>query len=682
MKTIELNNHRPKGYYNDFNLEESKEKLFQTISKNVKLKEGSITDEKDIAWGEGYKAAKKDQYKPTRSDNPYKVGTDTFRYWEKGYNAGEEDLRCGWYNESKEEIITVFRKISDKYKNLKENEDWYEEIYERERESLDKNNTKPHLTEAVYSKNTLIKMSYAAVKQFGYVKKAAQEYYVRGGHGQTSIKYVEEDATTTRIVKEAIAHIGKSTDNMSYYGKETLKYYMEHNAECEDFVETFMKYVSGMDYSKGGFVASLIDSVFNRGNDLDERNIGIIAAGINTYLKNQKEQEENKPLDGTEKFKNVTSEFLGQKNETITVNVDSCLLRQTKTGKYILSGYDTNGNRFAAFINNPGDMPEDLSTIKTVTGKIWNLDEPNRWNDNQRTTTLVGTVWNKDISGLPSAGDSITINVSSVDVGDGVEGEVFGYHYGRVDPTYYFPIVFHDNSDIEYVWNCGKEGIAADIENEAIPVKTVSAKVKYVSGNKVYLSGQSININGTSYRSLKSSGNLERPKLAAKNASELEKYNADKKAEQDAINSRAQELKEQYGLKDLPKKAGGEKHSSDSDYHNMHLYTYDENDSKRISKDLYIKFISQSEWHKEDFFDEGYSFSEYESWVELRTNDDYILYSISYDDIAIDDKENPETVVKNMFKNIKNVNDFKKYVDLVNEGLSEKYKRPITLPNE
>ena len=114
----------------------------------------------------------------------------------------------------------------------------------------------------------------------------------------------------------------------------------------------------------------------------------------------------------------------------------------------------------------------------------------------------------------------------------------------------------------------------------------------------------------------------------------------------------------------------------------MHLYTYDENDSKRISKDLYIKFISQSEWHKEDFFDEGYSFSEYESWVELRTNDDYILYSISYDDIAIDDKENPETVVKNMFKNIKNVNDFKKYVDLVNEGLSEKYKKPITLPNE
>ena len=682
MKTITLNNHRPKGYYNDFNLEESKEKLFQTISKNVKLKEGSITDEKDIAWGEGYKAAKKDQYKPTRSDNPYKVGTDTFRYWEKGYNAGEEDLRCGWYNESKEEIITVFRKISDKYKNLKENEDWYEEIYERERESLDKNNTKPHLTEALYSKNTLIKMSYAAVKQFGYVKKAAQEYYVRGGHGQTSIKYVEEDATTTRIVKEAIAHIGKSTDNMSYYGKETLKYYMEHNAECEDFVETFMNYVSGMDYSKGGFVASLIDSVFNRGNDLDERNIGIIAAGINTYLKNQKEQEENKPLDGTEKFKNVTSEFLGQKNETITVNVDSCLLRQTKTGKYILSGYDTNGNRFAAFINNPDDMPEDLSTIKTVTGKIWNLDEPNRWNDNQRTTTLVGTVWNKDISGLPSAGDSITINVSSVDVGDGVEGEVFGYHYGRVDPTYYYPIVFHDNSDIEYVWNCGKEGIAADIENEVIPVKTVSAKVKYVSGNKVYLSGQSININGTSYRSLKSSGNLERPKLAAKNASELEKYNADKKAEQDAINSRAQELKEQYGLKELPKKAGGEKHSSDSDYHNMHLYTYDENDSKRISKDLYIKFISQSEWHKEDFFDEGYSFSEYESWVELRTNDDYILYSISYDDIAIDDKENPETVVKNMFKNIKNVNDFKKYVDLVNEGLSEKYKRPITLPNE
>lgn len=573
MKTIELNNSRPKGGYNDFNFEESKEKLFQSISKNVKLKE------------------------------------------------------------------------------------------------------------AVYNKNILIQMSYAAVKQFGYVKKTAQSYYVRGGHGQTSTKYVEEDATTTRIVKEAIAHIGKPTDNMSYYGKETLKYYMEHTAECEDFVETFMKYVSEMDYSKGGFVASLIDSVFNRGNDLDERNIGIIAAGINTYLKNQKEQEENKSLDGAEKFKNVTSEFLGQKNETITVNVDSCLLRQTKTGKYILSGYDTNGNRFAAFINNPEDMPEDLSTIKTVTGKIWNLDEPNRWNDNQRTTTLVGTVWNKDISGLPSAGDSITINVSSVEVGDGVEGETFGYHHGRIDSTYYYPIVFYDNSDLNYVWNCGKEDIAADIENEVIPVKTVSAKVKYVSGNKVYLSGQSININGTSYRSLKGSGNLERPKLAAKNAAEVEKINAEDRERQEKINSRAQELKEQYGLKDLPKKSGEEKHRSDSDYYNMHLYTYDENDSKRISKELYIKFISQSEYHKEDYFDEGYTYVEDESWLELRTNDDYILYTIYYDEIG-DIDDNADEIIKGMFKNIKNVNDFKKYVDIVNEGRSEQYIKPITLPDE
>lgn len=705
--------------YDDFNFEESKEKLFQTISKNVKLKEGSITDEKDKAWGEGYKAAKEDQYKPMRSANPYKVGTDTFRYWEKGYKAGEEDLRCGWYNESKEEIIATFRKISDKYKNLKENDDWYEEIYERERdgdyetpaeccrcgadcydggeiirgdvycpdcarrerESLDETNNKPHLTEAVYNKNVLIQMSYAAVKQFGYVKKTEQRYYIRGGRGQTSTKFVEEDATTSRIVKEAIKHIGKSTEGMTYYGKETLKYYMEHNAECENFVETFMKYVSGMDYSKGGFVASLIDSVFNRGNDLDERNIGIIAAGINTYLKNQKEQEENKSLGGAEKFKNVTSEFLGRKNDTITVNVDSCLLRQTKTGKYILSGYDTNGNRFAAFINNPEDMPEDLSTIKTVTGKIWNLDEPSKWNDNQRTTTLVGTVWNKDISGLPSAEDSITINVSSVDVGGGVESEVFGYHYGRVDPTYYYPIVFHDNSDVEYVWNCGKEDIAADIENEVIPVKTVSAKVKYVSGNKVYLSGQSININGTSYRSLKGSGNLERPKLAAKNISEYENYKAEEQEKNNKILARAEELKEQYGLDRLPRKAKDEKHSRhSSDDWGTDLYTYDEKDSKRISNDLYIKILNKMDAHKSDFFDEGYDTINEEEWIELRTNDDYILYEIYYDDIG--DFDDDGETIKKAFKDIKNVKDFKKYVDLRNKANGEKYRRDITLPDE
>ena len=538
------------------------------------------------------------------------------------------------------------------------------------------------LIEATYSKNILIRMAYAAVKQFGYVKKIAQDYYVKGGHGKINTKWVEEDNTTTRIVKEAIAHLGKSTDSMTYYGRETLKYYNEHTAECSAFVEDFMKYVAEMTYGSGGFTDSLIDSVFNRGEDLDERNIGIIAAGINTYLKNKKTQEENKSLSGAEKFKNVKSEFLGEKNQTITVNVDSCLLRQTKTGKYILSGYDTNGNRFAAFINNPEELPKDLTEVKTVTGKIWNLDEPNKWNDNQRTTTLVGTVWNKDISGIPNAGDTITIDVSSVEVSGGVEGQVYGYHHGEVDTTYY-PITFRDGSDIEYIWNCGKEEIAADIENEVIPVKTVSAKVKYANGNKVFLSGQSIKINGNSYRSLVGSGNLERPKLDAKRIQDYEKHNAEEAEKQKKINSRAEELKEQYGLKDLPRKAREDKHVRGTDYYEMHYYSYDESDSKRISNDLYIKLISESMWHKDDFFDEGYSEGEDEFWIELRTNDDYILYVLNYDDGDFGiDSDDTEEIMKKVFKNIKNTKDFNKYVDMVNKYRSDEYKKPILLPEE
>ena len=61
--------------------------------------------------------------------------------------------------------------------------------------------------------------------------------------------------------------------------------------------------------------------------------------------------------------------------------------------------------------------------IKINPGMKW-LIKKESWNVLLSTetymnlpTTLVGTVWNKDISGLPSAGDSITINVSSVDVG-------------------------------------------------------------------------------------------------------------------------------------------------------------------------------------------------------------------------------------------------------------------------
>ena len=56
--------------------------------------------DKDKAWAEGYHAAKNDEYARCRTQNPYEIGTDLYRYWQNGYKSGEEDLRYGWYNES------------------------------------------------------------------------------------------------------------------------------------------------------------------------------------------------------------------------------------------------------------------------------------------------------------------------------------------------------------------------------------------------------------------------------------------------------------------------------------------------------------------------------------------------------------------------------------------------------
>lgn len=61
-------------------------------------------DAKDAAWGDGYRAAKDDEHISVRlrTPNPHEPGTDFYRYWQNGYNAGIEDLRMGIYNESKE----------------------------------------------------------------------------------------------------------------------------------------------------------------------------------------------------------------------------------------------------------------------------------------------------------------------------------------------------------------------------------------------------------------------------------------------------------------------------------------------------------------------------------------------------------------------------------------------------
>lgn len=109
----------------EYNFDESKNIIFEKIYN--KLKEGNqIGDDKDKAWGEGYRAAKTDEHSRFNSSNPYQPGSDLHRYWQNGYNAGEEDLRCGWYNESKTDIFSnILNESSD---------DWYEEIYERERD--------------------------------------------------------------------------------------------------------------------------------------------------------------------------------------------------------------------------------------------------------------------------------------------------------------------------------------------------------------------------------------------------------------------------------------------------------------------------------------------------------------------------------------------------------------------
>lgn len=79
------------------------------LAKPNRIKES--TDPKDDAWGKGYKAAKQDEFSPMCTKNPYEPGTDTYRYWQSGYRAGEDDLQSGYYNESIQDHLSMFESV-------------------------------------------------------------------------------------------------------------------------------------------------------------------------------------------------------------------------------------------------------------------------------------------------------------------------------------------------------------------------------------------------------------------------------------------------------------------------------------------------------------------------------------------------------------------------------------------
>ena len=79
------------------------------LAKPNRIKES--TDPKDDAWGKGYKAAKQDEFSPMCTKNPYEPGTDTYRYWQSGYRAGEDDLQSGYYNESIQDRLSMFESV-------------------------------------------------------------------------------------------------------------------------------------------------------------------------------------------------------------------------------------------------------------------------------------------------------------------------------------------------------------------------------------------------------------------------------------------------------------------------------------------------------------------------------------------------------------------------------------------
>ena len=79
------------------------------LAKPNRIKES--TDPKDDAWSKGYKAAKQDEFSPMCTKNPYEPGTDTYRYWQSGYRAGEDDLQSGYYNESIQDRLSIFESV-------------------------------------------------------------------------------------------------------------------------------------------------------------------------------------------------------------------------------------------------------------------------------------------------------------------------------------------------------------------------------------------------------------------------------------------------------------------------------------------------------------------------------------------------------------------------------------------
>ena len=305
-----------------------------------------------------------------------------------------------------------------------------------------------------YDISDALLLASAATKLYGYVKRNCV------GEDRWHKIYDGPANATLEVVKRILEGTWDAKENTATRELDTkvIQYANEHYKELMSFKDEVVNYINNMDIGYDVFKQNLKTAL--SGTLILKKQLGLVVCAPSMYSRFLADEEKKKAFNDLPR----NNEFYpGNRGDIIKIeNIVSATKspKPTSRGSYILTFLTEDGYELSAFVD-PNDIPEDLTKITSVVGKIYNFNEFR----GKKSTTLVNVKFhmeNEDYFGdsiaavkpLGNLKDKITFTVAKVQTGPVRSFQVSWNNYAS-----YMPLTLIDNLGNKIIWNCYNDDI-------------------------------------------------------------------------------------------------------------------------------------------------------------------------------------------------------------------------------
>ena len=305
-----------------------------------------------------------------------------------------------------------------------------------------------------YDVNDVLLIATAAIKLFGYVKPTYAGSTRWGG------SIYEEDETCTRaLVRNIYNHVYFGVpQKLSTEAEKVLNYIQEHLKELREESQKAKAHMATLDTENDTFKMSV--KVALSGNLIVNSQLGLVCSFPQIYARFVMEDAKKKELAG---FTPNNEFYPAQISDIVRIDDIYKIIKgkETSRGTLIVTILTKSGYEFTAFVM-PSEIPEDVSTIGRVIGKVYRFNEfrgkkSTVLNNAKFVTTTDMYFSNGDEEPEKPLGeikDKITIIPKEV-----IAGPEQSASFAWNQITYYSTLTIIDTLDHKFYWVCSNEDI-------------------------------------------------------------------------------------------------------------------------------------------------------------------------------------------------------------------------------